>query len=132
MIRIGDPVGEVIVVCHQEQSACVLIEPPDRRNPLADVRQQVVYGRPTLRIFVSRYVAFWFIQQKIDLLPLCQRFAVKLYAVRLGVHPVIGCLNDLPVNLHAPRADPASRVRPGSDPRARKDAIERLLHFSSR
>ena len=63
MIGIGDAIGEVVVVGKDEQPARVLIEPADRRYPLADVGDQIVYGGPAFRVFIGRDVAFGFIEE---------------------------------------------------------------------
>ena len=110
-----------------QQPRRVLIESSDRRHPLAHVGDQVVYGGTAFRVFIGRDVAFRFIEEDIRLPLFDNRLAVEFDAVRIRIHPVIGCLDHLAVDLYASRSDPLSRIRAGTYACPGKNTIESFL-----
>jgi hypothetical protein len=62
MVGVGDALREVSVIGHQKQPAGVEVQPADGRKPDAGILDQIVDGRTSLGIFISRDISLWLIQ----------------------------------------------------------------------
>jgi hypothetical protein len=58
VLGIGESLGEIVVVGHDEQAAGIQVQPPDRREPRLGLSDQLVDSGPTLRIAPGSQVPF--------------------------------------------------------------------------
>ena len=90
-----DAIGEVVVVRQDKQAARVLVQPADRSHPLADVRNQIIYGRPALRVAIGCDVTLGLVEQQIES-SCCSTTGLPSSSTRSlsEIHPEIGGLHD--------------------------------------
>lgn len=133
VIRIGQSLRQLSVVCQDQQSAGIQVQPPYRRDKLPGIAQQVVNGRATLRIVVSGQITLRLVQQQVGSLGGLKRFTVQRNLVPVEVHPMIGILDDHPIDGYSPGVNPASRFCSRTRPGLRQYTLQRLersfLHY---
>src|SRR5579885_3876644 len=124
----GDAVCEFAVVGQQQQAFAVIIQPPDRINPLLDAAQQVHDGLAALRIADRGHHALGFVQGDVNVaLRFFKKTAVDFdmvaIEVRLGAE-----LRDRPaVDGDAAFGDHLLGFPPAGDAGLRQDFLEALL-----
>jgi hypothetical protein len=135
--RVQEVRRQLAVVREQEQALRVVVEPADRVDVLAHLRQQVEHGRPLLRVLPRRHVAARLVEQDVAVARgHADALAVHADVVPGGVGPGAEFEDGRPVHRHAAGHDQRFRRASRRDAGGGEDLLEAVAgrwftHISS-
>jgi len=129
--RVQQPRGELAVVGQQQQAFRVVVQPANRVDVLAHVRQEVEHGRPVLRVLPRGHVPAGLVEQ--DVAAARRRahaLAVDADVVAVGVGPAAELGYRGAVHRHAAVEDQPLRRAPRRDAGGGEDLLEAVTGTS--
>lgn len=127
--RMHQTIRERAVVREEQRTLGVVVEPPDGKQPLIRIGQEVAHRRTTLRIVHRRHDAWRLVEQQV--LPLAARrdeLLVDHHEVLARLDLGAELTHHLVVHLHPARGDQLLRVTAGGDARVREELLQAFTH----
>ena len=117
-------IGELAIVRQEHQARALLVEPPDRVDPLGDLGEQIDDLRFAGRVAVGADVAFRLMHGVIDVPLFMDLLAVNGDLMRSGVHPRAEFADDLIVHRDSALEDQFLAAPTRADPRVGEDFLQ--------
>src|SRR5580704_4652004 len=124
MVRTQDTIRELAVVCQEDQTGSMVLEPSDRKDALGDPLKEIAQRTPAFGIAHGRNDFRWFVEEQVDAFAfLTKKLAGHLDVVArpIGLRAKLG--DDATVDRYKPRGDKLLR----SPPRSCSSACDNLL-----
>lgn len=130
MFGVGDQVREIPVICQDQHTLGVVVKPADGIDANLDAFQQVLNGRPSLRVGHGSNIARRLVQHYVDLWLLrIDELAVDLDVLLAGVGLGPQLRHDLAADRDPSFEDELLRRPARGDPGRGDDFLDTFLHF---
>lgn len=123
--RIGNEICELGVVGDQQQPGRILIEPPDREQPLPGVAETIINRLAASGVAMAGDHALGFVKEHVGFSRGLQPPAVEMDRILLRAHPEFGIADHTPVHLETAALDGLLSFAARSHAEPRKRAIQR-------